>query len=92
MAALVLIIMLLSGIVFIGSVLLMTPKGGIGFGIGGMATSNEYGSKKSIENTLKRSAFVSIVIFTLCAIVYPYLNKTNLSTVKAQAVQLQNQV
>lgn len=92
MATLVLIIMLLSGIVFIGSVLLMTPKGGIGFGIGGMATSNEYGSKKSIENTLKRSALVSIVIFTLCAMVYPYLNKANLSTGKAQAVQLQNQV
>jgi preprotein translocase subunit SecG len=33
MATLVLVLMILSGILFIGSVLLMTPKGGIGFGI-----------------------------------------------------------
>jgi len=92
MATLVLIIMILSGILFIGSVLLMTPKWGIGFGIGGMATSNEYGSKKSIENTLKKSALVNIIIFTACAMVYPYLNKANLSTWKAQATQLQQEL
>lgn len=92
MTTLVLIIMILSGILFIGSVLLMTPKWGIGFGIGGMATSNEYGSKKSIENTLKKSALINIIIFTACAMVYPYLNKSNLSTWKAQAAQLQQEL
>ena len=91
MATLVLIVMILSGILFIGSVLLMTPKWGIGFGIGGMATSNEYGSKKSIENTLKKSALINIIVFTACAMVYPYLNKANLSTWKAQIQQLQQQ-
>ena len=80
MATLVLVLMILSGILFIGSVFLMTPKGGIGFGIWGMATSNEYGSKKSVESTLKKTAIISIVFFTACALVYPYLNKANLST------------
>jgi protein translocase SecG subunit len=91
MATLVLILMILSGILFIGSVLLMTPKGGIGFGIGGMATSNEYGSKKSVESTLKKTALVSIVVFTGCALVYPYLNKSSLSTGKALPTQTQTQ-
>lgn len=92
MATLILIVMILSGLLFIGSVLLMTPKGGIGFGIGGMATSNEYGSKKSIENTLKKSALINIIVFTACAMVYPYVNKANLSTGKAQAAQIQKQL
>jgi protein translocase SecG subunit len=86
MVTLVFIIMVLSGIIFILSVLLMAPKGGLGFGVGGMATSNEYGSKKSLEGTLKKSAFISIVIFTICALIYPYLNKAALSTGRAISV------
>jgi preprotein translocase subunit SecG len=49
MVTLLFTLMIVSGILFIGSVLLMTPKGGLGFGVGGMSTSNEYGSKKSVE-------------------------------------------
>ena len=80
MVTLLFTLMIVSGILFIGSVLLMTPKGGLGFGVGGMATSNEYGSKKSVEWTLKKTAVVSIVIFIVAAILYPYANKSELST------------
>lgn len=79
MTTLVFIIMILSGITFIVSVLLMTPKWGLWFGIGGMSTSNEYGSKKSIESTLKKSALFSVVIASLSAIIYPYLAKDKLT-------------
>ena len=37
MRTLLIIALILAGIVFIGSVLLMSPKGGLGLGIGGMA-------------------------------------------------------
>jgi preprotein translocase subunit SecG len=56
-----------------------------------MATSNEYGSKKSLEGTLKKSAFISIVIFTICALIYPYLNKAALSTGKAISKPVETQ-
>jgi len=91
MTSLVLTLMIISGIIFIISIMLMTPKGGIGFGIGGMSTSNEYGSKKSVESTLKKSAIVSIVVFTLCALVYPYVNKAGLSTWAENKMSAQTQ-
>jgi len=47
-----------------------------------MNTSNEYGSKKSVEWTLKKTAIISILVFTLCAIVYPYANKKELAVKK----------
>jgi protein translocase SecG subunit len=65
--------MLISGIIFIGSVLLMNPKGGLGFGISGIGGINEYGSKKSIETTLKKAAIISSVIFLLAVLFYPYV-------------------
>ena len=74
MATLLLIVMILSGILFIASILLMSPKWGIWFGIGGIATSNEYGSKKSVETILKKAALISIILFTISALIYPYLN------------------
>lgn len=56
-----------------GSVLLMSPKGGLGLGIGGMSQSNnEYGSKKSIESKLKQVALVCACIFFVAAVVLPY--------------------
>ena len=93
MTTLLFTLMIISGILFIGSVLLMAPKGGLGFGIGGMSTSNEYGSKKSLEWTLKKSAILSIVVFTVCAMLYPYANKKNhqvinTNNVKQQAIKL----
>lgn len=80
MITFVFIIMILSGALFILSVLLMTPKWGLWFWITGMATSNEYSSKKSVESTLKKTAIISIILFTLSAIVYPYIAKHQLST------------
>ena len=92
MVTMLFVLMLLSGILFIGSVLLMAPKGGLGFGVGGMSTSNEYGSKKSLEWTLKRSATVSIIVFTICALVYPYANRKNLHAVSKQPVVQQQKI
>jgi len=80
MTTFVFTVMVLSGILFIISVLLMSPKWGLWFGIWGMSTSNEYSSKKSVESTLKKSAFFSIIIFSISAMLYPYLTKKQLST------------
>jgi len=66
------ILMILSGIIFIGSVLLMSPKGGIGLGIGGFAGGNEYGSKKSLEGKIKYVAMISGALFVLASIILPY--------------------
>jgi len=67
------ILMILSGIIFIGSVLLMSPKGGIGLGIGGFAGGNEYGSKKSLEGKIKYVAIGAASIFVLTSIILPYI-------------------
>lgn len=82
MTTFVFVIMFLSGILFIISILLMTPKWGLWFGISGMSTSNEYSSKKSVESTLKRTAIFSIILFTLLSVIYPYIDKKELSTIK----------
>ncbi|USN57503.1 MAG: hypothetical protein H6766_03560 [Candidatus Peribacteria bacterium] len=53
----------------------MSPKGGLGIAIGGgMGASNEYGSKKSLESTLKKSALVSLIIFLVVTLLIPYLS------------------
>ncbi len=80
MVTLTFAIMILSGLIFMVTIALMTPKWWIWFWVGGMTTSNEYWSKKSMEWTLKKSAIISILIFTTCAIVYPYMNKKQLAT------------
>ncbi|MCX6825040.1 MAG: preprotein translocase subunit SecG [candidate division SR1 bacterium] len=72
MRTLLIILLILAGIAFIGSVLLMSPKGGLGLGIGGMAGGNEYGSKKTLENKLKKVALVSGIIFLLASLILPY--------------------
>ena len=69
------IIMILAGIVFVGSVLLMSPKGGLGLGIGGLAGGHEYGSKKTLEGKLKKVAVASIVVFILIALILPYVSR-----------------
>lgn len=63
---------MITGIIFVWSVLLMSPKGWIGFGIGGMSGSNEYGSKKMIEAKLKKVALITLIIFILVALILPY--------------------
>ena len=72
MRTLLIIALILAGIVFIGSVLLMSPKGGLGLGIGGMAWGNEYGSKKTLENKLKKVALISGLVFLIVSLIVPY--------------------
>jgi protein translocase SecG subunit len=69
------ILMILAGIVFVGSVLLMSPKGGIGMGIGGLSGASEYGSKKSLETKLKKVAIIFGVLFILIAVILPYVSR-----------------
>lgn len=85
MSLFVLILMILSGILFIVSVLLMSPKWWLWFWVWWMSTSNEYWSKKSIETTLKKSALFAIILFTVCAIIYPYIAKDKLVWPNRQA-------
>ncbi|EKD25353.1 MAG: hypothetical protein ACD_80C00080G0006 [uncultured bacterium (gcode 4)] len=72
MRTLLIIVLILAWILFIWSVLLMSPKGGLGLGIGGMAGGNEYGSKKTLENKLKKVALVAAILFLLASLILPY--------------------
>ncbi len=74
MRSIVLILMVIAGVVFAGSVMLMSPKGGLGVALGGVSSSNEYGSKKSLESTLKKTATASLVVFLMTAIALPYIS------------------
>jgi preprotein translocase subunit SecG len=38
-----------------------------------MAGGGEYGSKKSVENTLKKAAVVAAIVFVVTALSYPYV-------------------
>ncbi|UFX83451.1 preprotein translocase subunit SecG [Candidatus Absconditicoccus praedator] len=68
-------IMILSGIAFVISVLLMSPKGGLGVGVGGaLGGGSDYGSQKSLEGTLKKSAVISSVVFIISSIFLPYVD------------------
>lgn len=64
--------MVLAGIIFVWSILLMSPKWGIGLGIGGASGASEYGSKKSLEGKLKKVAIVTGVLFIIIALILPY--------------------
>ncbi len=72
MHTLLVILMILSGIIFIWSVLLMSPKGGIGLGIWGFWGGNEYGSKKSLEGKIKKVAMISAIVFVIISLILPY--------------------
>ncbi|MFA5748102.1 MAG: preprotein translocase subunit SecG [Candidatus Absconditabacterales bacterium] len=75
MRTVLIILMILAGLILIGSVLLMSPKGGLGLGIGGMSGGGEYGSKKSLEGKLKNFAIVSSIIFVLLCVALPYVSR-----------------
>lgn len=66
------IVMIITGILLIGSVLLMSPKGWLWLGLGWMSNSGEYGSKKTIEWTLKKVALAASLIFVISALILPY--------------------
>lgn len=74
MEKLIIAALILDGIVFIGSVLLQSPKGGgLGLGIGGAsAGGNEYGSKKTMESKLQKVAIITGIIFVVLCLIYPY--------------------
>lgn len=73
MQSLLTLILILSWILFIWSVMFMSPKGWLGVWLGGMAGWGEYGSKKSVENTLKKTAVVAAIVFVVVALSYPYI-------------------
>lgn len=66
------IIMIIAGTLLIWSVLLMSPKGWLWLGLGWISNSGEYGSKKTIEGTLKKVALISSIVFAISALILPY--------------------
>lgn len=74
MKLLLTIVMILSGIVFVWSVLFMSPKGGLWSAIGWAAWNSEYGWKKSAEWKLKKVAIATILIFIIISLILPYVN------------------
>lgn len=74
MTTALLTIMIISGIIFAISLLLMNPKWWLGMWIAGFWWSHEYGSKKSITATLKKVATISSVIFIIVVLVYPFVS------------------
>lgn len=75
MSTLLLIIIFATGIIFAGTVLIMSPKWDGLWAIGGMSFwwSNEYWSKKSLQTTLKKVALLSGAIFAIASFIYPYV-------------------
>ncbi len=51
----------------------MSPKWGLWIWLGGMSGWGEYGSKKSLETTLKKVAVVTAIIFVVAALFYPFM-------------------
>ncbi len=72
MTTLLLLLMIGSGIAMSIVILLMAPKGGLWFGLGWMGGSNEYGTKKSIEWSLKTVATIWAIIFVVSSLIYPF--------------------
>ncbi len=72
MRTVLIIVLILAWITFIWSVLLMSPKGGLGLGIGWMSGGNEYGSKKTLETKLKKAALITGVLFVVVSLILPY--------------------
>lgn len=65
--------MIASGIIFVLAVLLMSPKWGLGLGIGWMGNAgSEYGSKKSLEGKLKNIAILAGIVFVISSLILPY--------------------
>lgn len=72
MRTLLIAVLILGWITFIGSVLLMSPKWWLWLWIGWMAWGNEYGSKKTLENKLKKVALISGILFLIVSLILPY--------------------
>lgn len=68
------IILIISGLASAISIMMMSPKWGLWFGVSGVsgASTNEYGSKKSLEHGIKRIAIIATVVFVCTCLLYPY--------------------
>ena len=66
--------MIIVGIIFTTSVLLMSPKWWLWAAISGIGGGDEYGSKKSLEWKLKKIAVVTSIIFVVLVLILPYVN------------------
>ncbi len=75
MTTLLTIGLVITGVVFVLSVLMMSPKGGLGMWIGGSTGVGwgDYGSKKSLEGKLKIVATICAIAFVLIALFLPYV-------------------
>lgn len=85
MTTLLLIVMLASWVFMSIAILLMAPKWWLGFGLGWMWGNNEYGTKKSIETSLKSAATICAVIFVLSSLVYPFTKEKKFDADAANA-------
>lgn len=74
MKTLLTILLIVSWIIFVWSVLLMSPKGWLGSAIGGLGWWDEYGSKKSLEGKLKKIALAASIVFVILSLILPYVN------------------
>lgn len=68
------ILLIVTWVIFVWSVLLMSPKGWLGSAIGGLGWGDEYGSKKSLEWKLKKIALAASIIFVVISLILPYVN------------------
>ena len=66
--------MIIVGIIFVTSVLLMSPKWGLWAAISGIGGGDEYGSKKSLEWKLKKIAIVTSIVFGVIVLILPYVS------------------
>ena len=66
--------MIIIGIVFVTSVLLMSPKWWLWAAISGIGGGDEYGSKKSLEWKLKKIAIVTSIAFWIIVLILPYVS------------------
>ncbi len=74
MSTILTLILIVTGIIFVTSVLMMSPKWWLGMGIGwAAAKSGDYGSKKSMETTLKKVAIISAILFVIAAVALPFV-------------------
>ena len=74
MKTLLIVLMIIIGIIFVTSVLLMSPKWWLWASIWGIAGGDEYWSKKSLEWKLKKIAVVTSIAFWIIVLILPYVN------------------
>ena len=63
-------------VIFIASVMMMSPKGWLWLGIGWASASGwwDFGSKKSMESKLKNIAIITSILFVVISLVLPFVN------------------